>query len=139
MAIEIDPLETVEDLREDSARHKSNARLNAMVAVMVAMLATFLGICNVKDDNIVQGMQAAQAEKIDLWGFYQARNIREEIALAAIDQMTLARAGRPDAERAAYDAAIARYQAIATSQKSGLLRSYPVRSGPIFPPSSNNV
>ena len=118
MAIEIDPLETVEDLREDSVRHKSNARLNAMVAVMVAMLATFLGICNVKDDNIVQGMQAAQAEKIDLWGFYQARNIREEIALAAIDQMTLARAGRPDAERAAYDAAIARYQAIATSQNA---------------------
>ena len=118
MAIEIDPLETVEDLREDSAVHKSNARLNAMVAVMVAMLATFLGICNVKDDNIVQGMQAAQAEKIDLWGFYQARNIREEVALAAIDQMTLARAGRPEAERAAYDAAIAKYQAIATSQNA---------------------
>jgi hypothetical protein len=118
MAIEIDPLETVEDLREDSAVHKRNARLNAMVAVMVAMIATFLGICNVKDDNIVQGMQAAQAEKIDLWGFYQARNIREEIALAAIDQMTLARSGRPEAERAAYDAAIARYQAIATSQNA---------------------
>jgi len=118
MAIEIDPLETVEDLREDSAVHKSNARLNAMVAVMVAMLATFLGICNVKDDNIVQGMQAAQAEKIDLWGFYQARNIREEIALAAIDQMTLARAGRPEGERAAYDAAIAKYQAVATSQNA---------------------
>ncbi len=92
---------------------------------MVAMLATFLGICNVKDDNIVQGMQAAQAEKIDLWGFYQARNIREEVALAAVDQMTLARAGRPDAERAAYDAAIAKYQAIATSQnaKKGELKT----------------
>ena len=34
MAIEIDPLETVEDLREDSAIHQRNARLNAMVAVM---------------------------------------------------------------------------------------------------------
>ena len=110
MAIEIDPLETVEDLREDSAIHQRNARLNAMVAVMVAMLATFLGICNVKDDNIVQGMQAAQAEKIDLWGFYQARNIREQVALGAVDQMTLARAGRPEAERAAYDAAIAKYR-----------------------------
>jgi len=125
MAIEIDPLETVEDLREDTALHKSNARLNAMVAVMVAMLATFLGICNVKDDNIVQGMQAAQAEKIDLWGFYQARNIREQVALAAVDQMTLARTGRPEAERAVYDAAIAKYQAIATSQnaKKGELKA----------------
>ena len=118
MAIEIDPLETVEDLREDSAIHQRNARLNAMVAVMVAMLATFLGICNVKDDNIVQGMQAAQAEKIDLWGFYQARNIREQVALGAVDQMTLARAGRPEAERAAYDAAIAKYQAIAADQNA---------------------
>jgi hypothetical protein len=32
--------------------------------------------------------------------------------------MTLARTGRPEAERAAYDAAIARYQAIATSQNA---------------------
>jgi len=63
-------------------------------------------------------MQAAQAEKIDLWGFYQARNIREEVALAAIEQMTLARAGRPEAERAAYDVAIAKYQAIAASQSA---------------------
>jgi hypothetical protein len=125
MAIEIDPLETVEDLREDSAVHRRNARLNAMVAVMVAMLATFLGICNVKDDNIVQGMQAAQAEKIDLWGFYQARNIREQVALTAIDQMTLARAGRPESERAAYDPVIAKYQAIAADQntKKGELKA----------------
>ena len=118
MAIEIDPLETVDDLREDSAVHQRNARLNAMVAVMVALLATFLGICNVKDDNIVQGMQAAQADKIDLWNFYQARNIREEVALATIEQMTLARAGRPESERAAYDAAIAKYQAIAAGQNA---------------------
>jgi len=125
MAIEIDPLDTIEDLREDSAVHKRNARLNAMVAVMVAMLATFLGICNVKDDNIVQAMQAAQAEKIDLWGYYQARNIREQVALVAVDEMTLARAGRPESERTAYDAVIARYQAIAADQnaKKGELKA----------------
>jgi len=116
--MDIDPLETVEDLEEDSATHRHNARLNAAVAVTVAILATFLGICNVKDDNIVQGMQAAQADKIDLWNFYQARNIREEIALAAIEQMTVARAGRPEAERAGYDASLAKYQAIAKSQNT---------------------
>ena len=33
----------------------------------VAILATFLGICNVKDDNVVQAMLAAQAEVIDQW------------------------------------------------------------------------
>jgi len=39
------------------------------VAVTVALLATFLGICKVKDDNIVQAMQQAQADRIDHWAF----------------------------------------------------------------------
>ena len=116
--MDIDPLETVEGLEEDTAAHKRNARLNAMVAVSVAILATFMGICNVKDDNIVQAMQAAQADKIDLWSFYQARNIREEIALATVEQLALAKAGRPVAEQAAHDAALAKYQALAKSQNS---------------------
>ena len=116
--MDIDPLETVEELEEDTATHKRNARLNAMVAVSVALLATFLGICNVKDDNIVQAMQAAQADKIDLWSFYQARNIREEIALATVAQLTLAKAGRPEPEQAAYDAALGKYQALAKSQNT---------------------
>ena len=116
--MDIDPLETIEDLEEDNAKHRDHARLNAMVAVTVAVLATFLGICNVKDDNIVQGMLAAQADKIDLWGYYQARNIREEIALATVEQLTLARATRPEPERAGYDTAIAKYQEIAKSQNT---------------------
>jgi uncharacterized protein DUF4337 len=116
MGIDIDPLETIEELREDSEEHKHNARLNGAVAITVAILATFLGICNVKDDNIVQAMQVAQADKIDLWNFFQARNIREEVALATIEQMTLDRNLRPEGERAAHDAAILKYQAIAKNQ-----------------------
>jgi hypothetical protein len=53
MGIDIDPLETIEELREDSARDKRNARLNGFVAVTVAILATFLGIFNVKDDFLI--------------------------------------------------------------------------------------
>lgn len=114
--MDIDPLEAIEDLEEDNALHREHGRLNAMVAVTVAVLATFLGICNVKDDNIVQGMQAAQADKIDSWGYYQARNIREEIALATVEQLTLARASAPEAARAGYDASIAKYEELAKSQ-----------------------
>jgi hypothetical protein len=116
MALDIDPVETVDELNEDS--DKKNARLNAFVAVTVAILATFLGICNIKDDNIVQAMQLAQADKIDMWGFYQARNIREEVALATIEQLQLARAGRPESERVAYDAALEKYRGIAIGQNS---------------------
>jgi len=117
LGIDIDPVETAEELRADSENDRSNARLNGFVAVTVAILATFLGICNVKDDNVVQAMLAAQAEKIDQWNFYQARNIREEVMLASLEEMKLARRGRTDpAELAAYDETIARYTAMAKSQ-----------------------
>jgi hypothetical protein len=118
MGLDIDPVETVEELSEDAGGDARKVRLNAFVAVTVAILATFLGICNVKDDNIVQAMLAAQADKIDLWSFYQARNIREEIAVATVEQLQLARAGRPEAEHALYGASIAKYQALAQSQNT---------------------
>ncbi|MEP7303373.1 MAG: DUF4337 domain-containing protein [Caldimonas sp.] len=117
MGIDIDPVETAEELREDSEKDQHNARLNGFVAVTVAILATFMGLCNVKDDNVVQAMLAAQAEKIDQWNFYQARNIREEVMLASLEELKLAKRGRTDpADLAAYDETIARYTALAKSQ-----------------------
>jgi hypothetical protein len=118
MGIDIDPLETIEELREDSARDKRNARLNGFVAVTVAILATFLGIFNVKDDNIVQAMLQEQAHMIDYWNFYQARNIREEIALATVEQISLSRGLVPEGQRAAHDASLAKYQALAQNQNT---------------------
>jgi len=117
LALDIDPVETAAELREDSENNRSNAKLNGFVAITVAILATFLGICNVKDDNIVQAMLAAQAEMIDQWSFYQARNIREEVMLATVEELKLAKRGRTDAaDVAAYDESIARYAAMARSQ-----------------------
>jgi hypothetical protein len=91
--------------------------LNMRVAVVVAILATFMGICKVKDDNINQAMQQAQANKVDHWSFYQARNIREEVARATIVQLKLSKAGRQANEQAAYDEAIATYAKLADEQK----------------------
>ena len=65
-----------------SASDRRARRLNSLVAITVALLATFVGICKVKDDNIVQAMQQAQTDKLDHWSFYQARNIRQEVAQA---------------------------------------------------------
>jgi hypothetical protein len=95
-----------------------------LVAITVALLATFMGICKVKDDNIVQAMQQAQADKLDHWNFYQARNIRQDVAEAAALQMRLAKAGRRAAEASSYDDAIARYEskAAAEAQKKQELR-----------------
>jgi hypothetical protein len=105
--METNPLDAVE------AR---SSRLNATVALTVALLSTVMGICKVKDDNIVQAMQQAQADKVDHWAFYQARNLREEVARATAVQLRLQASARAPAERADYDAAVARYETLATEQ-----------------------
>jgi hypothetical protein len=115
----IDPMETVEQVKAQEAvaddKQKARNRLNNMVAVTVAILATFAGICDVKGGNIVQGMQLAQADKIDHWAFYQARNIREEVALSTIAQLQLQAANNPS-QKANYAKTIKTYEAIAAKQ-----------------------
>src|SRR4051812_18493230 len=103
--METDPLDLVQSEDADDKRRSS---LNTRVALTVALLATFMGIMKVKDDNIVQGMQQAQVAKLDAWQFYQSRNIREEIAKATLEQLRLQAAWAPPARRASYDSAMAR-------------------------------
>jgi hypothetical protein len=114
--MEIDPLDTVEVLEESSAGDKASMRLNMLVAITVALLATFMGICKVKDDNIVQAMQQSQANKLDHWAFYQARNLREEVAKSTVVQLRLAAMGRTGDEKQAYEVAIADYEKLALEQ-----------------------
>ena len=114
--MDIDPLNPPV-VEESSAADARAHRLNGMVAITVALLATFMGICKVKDDNIVQAMQQAQADKLDHWNFYQARNIRQEVAQAQVDQLQLAAVATP-AAGARYAPVIARYQALVAGQKA---------------------
>jgi hypothetical protein len=111
--MEIDPLDIVESAKPEQPRL---AWLNPAVAITVAILATFLGICKVKDDNIVQGMQQAQADKIDHWSYYQARNIREEIAKAALVQMKILSIAATPAQLPLYQEQISSYEALAKDQ-----------------------
>lgn len=111
-----DVLEVAQDAAEPSP-HKST-RLNAVVAITVALLATFMGICKVKDDNIVQAMQQAQADKLDHWAFYQARNLRQEVQEATLMQLELARSVLPASKADNYDTAITRYKLLAADQAS---------------------
>jgi hypothetical protein len=113
--MDLDPIETIEQANE--AASEKSSRLNMTVAVTVALLSTFMGICKVKDDNIVQAMQQAQANKLDHWAFYQARNIREEVAKATTLQLQLAAPGAPTAAQAGYASAIDRYQKLVAEQE----------------------
>ena len=114
--MEIDPMDSVESGDDETAASRAHSRLNSRVAITVALLATFTGICKVKDDNIVQGMQQAQADKIDHWSFYQARNIRQDVAQSTVATLTVQRHAAAPADRTAIDSSIAKFQALAKDE-----------------------
>lgn len=115
----IDPLETkqsAEEARKD--KESLESRLSTLVAITIALLATFMGVCKVKDDNIVQAMHQFQAKEIDEWAFYQARNIREEVGRATLTQLELQAAAAPASLKEKYDKKIAEYQDLVNRQAS---------------------
>ena len=118
--MEFEAMDTIDKVQEAAHIEARASRLNMTVAVTVALLSTFMGICKVKDDNIVQAMQQSQANKLDHWSFYQARNVREEVAKGTLVQLRLAAATAPASAPAAaqegYRRAIASYEAVAAEQ-----------------------
>ena len=117
--MEIDPLNPPgqPETADTETRDAKARRLNTWVALTVALLATFMGICKVRDDNLVQAMQQAQADKIDHWSFYQARNIRQQMAQATVDQLQLTVVGANAATQAQAATLIAKYTAIVADQQ----------------------
>lgn len=119
--MEIDPMDMVDKDESKSSpvvdqRQKDRNDLNTYVAISVALLATFMGICGIKDNNIVQGMQQAQADRNNDWVYYQARNIREEIANSTLTQLRLQPRPTEIKARVLYDKKIAEYQDLANRQ-----------------------
>src|SRR5947208_476212 len=118
-----DPMQYVEDNEDDKkvsskdAAAAARSRLNTLVAISVALLATFMGICKVKDDNIVQAMQQAQADKIDSYAWYQARNIREEVANSTVAQLKVLQASASPQAQSVVQDQIKTYQALAQEQE----------------------
>ena len=89
-------------------------RLNSLIAVMVAVTATFMALCNVKDGNVVQAMEQDQANAVDAWSLYQAKGTKLNLAEATLDQLTLERELRTELSaesRAHLDRKIAEYAA----------------------------
>jgi hypothetical protein len=75
--------ETIQDPIEEAGKSKINSR----VALFVAITATFMALCNVKDGNIVQGMEQAQAHAIDAWSYFQAKSTKQSIAENSLELM----------------------------------------------------
>jgi hypothetical protein len=77
---------------EESGPSRAGHRLNMAVAVAVAILATFMGITKVKDDNIVQAMLQAKSDAVDTWSEFQAKSTKQHLAQVTEDQFRVQRA-----------------------------------------------
>lgn len=105
--------EHAEEIKKDEAK----LRLNTTIAVTVALLATFIGICKIKDNNMVLGMEHAQASSIDDWNYYQARNIREAIYETTADAFHVQALATSDPKtKEAFTAEMGTYRALAKDQ-----------------------
>jgi hypothetical protein len=90
------------------------SRLNTVIAALVAATATLMALNNVRDGNIVQDMQKAQAKSVDEWAYYQAKGTKENFAAAAGEQLEIMREATPNLTpelRAMFDKNIAKYAA----------------------------
>jgi hypothetical protein len=82
----------IADTVAEAVEKGRESQLNAAVAALVAISATFMALCNVKDGNVVQAMSVAQASAVDEWAYYQAKGTKQNLAEQTVDQLTLQKA-----------------------------------------------
>ncbi|HEY2407273.1 MAG TPA: DUF4337 domain-containing protein [Polyangiaceae bacterium] len=75
----------------EAVEKAGESKLNSVVAVMVAVSATFVALCNVKDGNICQAMAQAQAGAVDQWAYYQSKSTKQHLAETTADQLSIQR------------------------------------------------
>ena len=81
---------------EVSAEAKDK-RLNRGVAVTVVILSVAMGLGNIKDGNIVQAMEQAQARSVDRWNEYQATRVKARVLETSTAEVAAAGAAPPPA------------------------------------------
>ena len=98
--------ETIQEPIGEAGKSKINSR----VALFVAITATFMALCNVKDGNIVQDMTQAQAHGIDAWSYFQAKSTKQSIAENSLELLKLQNLPGSDSAIKKYESKIAAYE-----------------------------
>jgi len=100
---------------DDDLPQSSDKTLNRLVAITVVILSVFMGLANIKDDNLVQAMQLAESDAVDTWSEYQATRTKLHVAQTARVEMALIAGASPTAAAktaiAGMDAEIEKYTA----------------------------
>jgi hypothetical protein len=101
-------METPVELNTDSRQAN---RLNNLIAISVALLAAFMAVTKVKDDNIVQAMLQAKSDAVDTWGEYQAKRIKHHLVELGRDQTVALRTTASQNATTALDSLVKHYEA----------------------------
>ena len=62
-------------------------RINRMVALTVVVFSVATGFGSIKDGNLVQAMEQAQASSLDSWNEYQATRLKLHVVQTARSQL----------------------------------------------------
>lgn len=103
------PMSDISDTIQETVEQAGESKLNPKIALFVAITATFMALCNVKDGNIVQAMSQAQAHGIDAWSYFQSKSTKQAIAENALDLLKAENKPGNEETIRKYDEKIARY------------------------------
>src|SRR5689334_16792280 len=104
------------EVMQEPIEEAPKSKINSRVALFVAVSATFMALCNVKDGNIVQAMSQAQAHAIDAWSYFQAKSTKQSIAENSLELLRLQRLPANDSVIKKYEDEINRYE----KEKTGI-------------------
>jgi Domain of unknown function (DUF4337) len=105
----------IADTINEAVESASESRLNSIIALMVALIATFMALSGVKAGNLGQAMAEAQSQTVNAWSYFQAKSTKQNLAEATLVQLQSQRAigatTMAPAMLAGLDQQIAKYQA----------------------------
>jgi hypothetical protein len=87
-------------------------RFTSVVAVVVAVIATFMALCGVKADNMDYGILQEKADAVDMWSMYQSKSMKQYMYKLQCDSfrtMLLTSSAVTPAARARIEAMLAKY------------------------------
>ena len=79
----------IEEVVKETLESAAEGGVTAVIALLVAVTATTMAICHIKDSNIVLAMNRVQTKTVDSWSYYQAKSTKQHLAENMLAQIRL--------------------------------------------------
>jgi hypothetical protein len=100
----------------EHAKHAAHA--SKQIALLIAVLALFLALSEMLGKSANTEAMTLNVKVSDLWNFFQAKNIRRTVVLAAADEMKIQAISATDDTKAAMNKQVATWQETAARYQS---------------------